>query len=314
VSHHVILLFGHTRPEALQFVLEGLKRQGALADTQVWLDGHQNFVDLRPRVEACQYLERLYPDATWIKYGSRCGHVKIFLDAVLQNCTRYRFIIALEDDCFPAPHAIKQLLDTVDTVGRDPDLFSAYGHHFGTADEGAETTAFQNWGWASPSDRLRPVAEELAAIWNRPEPDAVAWFRNQLTDDIRARMDVFPGRAESKLLANRFCLDAALAFLIAKRRLRNRKTPSHVIHNFGIGAQSGHFPHRLAFLFRPPFNMTSRTELITRFGLNGLPDTDQLLIMSGHYPERYRAALAHPGFMASKLLGDARRAFRQLRR
>jgi hypothetical protein len=288
LADHVILVFGHTRPESLQFVLEGLKRQNALADTQVWLDGHQGFSELLPRVEACQSVERLYPEAEWIKYGSRCGHSKIFIDAVMRNCARFKFIIVLEDDCFPTPGAIDALLETLNEVDANPELFSAYGHHFGSDNEGPETTAFQCWGWGSTSEKLRPIMIEFARLWNLPEPDAVAWFRDQLTAEIRARMDVYPGRSESALLDWRFCFDAALAFLVAKQGMRNKKTKSHVIHNFGMGEWAGHFPGFQDFYLKAPFNMTARSDLIVRFGLQGLPDTDQFLLMSGHLPEKRR--------------------------
>jgi hypothetical protein len=285
LADHVILVFGHTRPEALQFVLEGLRRQNALADTQVWLDGHQEFPELLPRVQACQAVETLYPEAEWIKYGSNCGFSKLFIDAVLRNCPRFKFIIVLQDDCFPAPGAIEAMLQTLIEVDRSPELFSAYGHHFGAANEAAETTAFQCWGWGSPSEKLRPIVIEFARIWSMPEPDAVAWFRDQLTPEIRKRMDVYPGRSESMLLERRFCFDAVIAFLTAKQGMRHKKTTSHVIHNFGMGQRAGHFPGFHDFYLKPPFNMTTRSSLIERFGLHGLPDTDQFLIMSGNLPE-----------------------------
>ena len=112
MKEHAILVFGHTRPEALQFVLEGLSRQNAIGDTQVWLDGHQEFPELVPFVRACHDLEASYPKAQWYKYGSRCGFLKLFIDAVLLNCSRYKQLIILQDDCYPAPSAIDTLLST----------------------------------------------------------------------------------------------------------------------------------------------------------------------------------------------------------
>jgi uncharacterized cupin superfamily protein/quercetin dioxygenase-like cupin family protein len=281
VTEHAILVFGHTRPEALQFVLEGLRRQDALADTQVWLDGHQEFADLLPFVRACQALEASYPEAQWYKYGSRCGFTKLFIDAVLLNCSRHKQLIMLQDDCYPAPSAIDALLSSLREIENDPHIFSVYGHHFGTPDEGRETSAFQGWGWASSSDKLQPVVTELSRLWNMPEPHALAWFQQHMTPEIRARMDLFPGRAESKLLDGRFCHDAAMAFLIARNGMSNRKTREHVIYNFGIGERCWHFPTLVDRYLKPPFNMIPKNELIGRFSLQDLPPDDELLARHG---------------------------------
>lgn len=259
----------------MRFVLEGLKREAALAATQVWLDGHEELPDLVAPVEACRKLEESYPQAQWFKYGSRNGVPKLFIDAIGHNIGRCRQMIFLEDDCFPAPGAITEFLSTLEEVARDPDLFSAYGHHFGTADEGERTTAFQGWGWASPTAKLRPVVEEFTRLWMMPEPEAVAWFRQNLTAEIRARMDLFPGRAESRLLERRFCFDAVLAFLIARQGMMNKRTEHHVVHNFGIGVGSGHFIEEKDWLLKPPYNMTTRQELIERFALQDLVDDAQ---------------------------------------
>jgi quercetin dioxygenase-like cupin family protein len=281
VTEHAILVFGHTRPEALQFVLEGLRRQDALLDTQVWLDGHQEFPDLVPFVRACHALEASYPEARWYKYGSRCGFTKLFVDAVLLNCSRYKQLIILQDDCYPAPSAIDALLLSLSEIENDPRIFSVYGHHFGAPDEGPETSAFQAWGWASSSYKLQPVVTELSRLWNMPEPDALAWFRQNMTPEIRARMDVFPGRSESKLLDGRFCHDAAMAFLIARNGMSNKKTREHVIFNFGIGDRCWHFPTLLELYLKPPFNMIAQDELIKRFGLHDLPGDIELLARHG---------------------------------
>lgn len=48
------MVFGHTRPRALRYVLEGLRRQGALPASEVWLDGHEDRGELISKVTACQ--------------------------------------------------------------------------------------------------------------------------------------------------------------------------------------------------------------------------------------------------------------------
>src|SRR6185312_10052004 len=205
-----------------------------------------------------------------------CGFLKLFIDAVLLNCSRYKHLIILQDDCYPAPSAIDTLLSTLKEIEEDPHVFSVYGHHFGTTDEGPETTAFQCWGWASSSYKLQPVVTELSRLWHLPEPQALAWFNQHMTAEIRARMDVFRGRSESRLLEGRFCHDAAMAFLIARNRMSNRKTKEHVIYNFGIGDRCWHFTSFADSYLKPPFNMITRNDLIEHFSLQGLPGEDVL--------------------------------------
>ena len=277
MGEYAILVFGHTRPEALQYVLEGLARQNALADTQVWVDGHQEDPDLIPFVLACQALEASYPAAQWHKHGSRCGFLKLFIDAVLTNCSQYKWLIILQDDCYPAPSAVETILAALREVENDPRIFSVYGHHFGADNEGSETTAFQCWGWGSSTAKLEPIARELLRLWTLPEKHALAWIQQNMTPEIRVRMDVFPGRSESKLLEARLCFDAAVAFLTARGGFINRRTREPVIHNFGIGARSWHFTNFSDVFLKPPFNMITRNDLVERFALKGLPEHDKLM-------------------------------------
>jgi hypothetical protein len=232
---------------------------------------------LVPFVKACQALEASYPEAQWYKYGSGCGFVKLFIDAILLNCSRHKQLIILQDDCYPAPSAIDALLLSLREIENDPHIFSVYGHHFGTPDEGPETSAFQCWGWGSSSEKLQPIVTELSCLWGMPEPRAIDWFKQNMTPEIRARMDVFPGRSESKLLDRRLCHDAAMAFLIARKGMSNRKTQEHVIYNFGIGERCWHFPSLLDFYLKPPFNMITKSDLIERFSLQELPGDYELM-------------------------------------
>jgi hypothetical protein len=269
MSDAVILVFGHTRPRALGYVLEGLRRQEALAMTQVWLDGHQDHAHLVPKVQACRNLELEYKASKWIKYGSRCGHAKLLIDALRTALLTHNKIIVLQDDCFPAPGAIAQLLDQVEKVRDDAGCFSVYGHHFGGPDEGPTTTAFQHWGWASTASKITPILHDFWRIWAMAEPDSVQWFRENMTDDIRARMNVYPGRADTSCLERRFSVDAALAFLIARAGMINRKTPEQVVFNFGIGANSGHFTRADPAYLKPPYNMMPERDLRRKFDLRG---------------------------------------------
>ena len=266
MSDTVIQVHGHSRPRALRYVLEGLRRQGALPITEVWLDGHQGMPQLRPQVRACSALEEEFSGAQWMKYESRVGHVKLFIDSIRTALPKYENIIILEDDCFPARDAVSEFVDGLNRVRSDPTYFSIYGHHFGGPNERDETTAFQCWGWATTSTKMKPIFEDYVRFWEMPEPHFVRWLKDHLTEDIRNRMDVFPGRSTSAI-QNRFCYDAVIAFLVAKAKMLNKRTPHQVVFNFGVGKDSGHFTKAKAKFFAPPFNMITESELIRRFDL-----------------------------------------------
>ena len=267
MSNTVIQVFGHSRPRALRYVLEGLRRQGAMPITEVWLDGHEEKPELVPKVEECRALEKEFPAAKWMKYGSRVGHVKIFIDAMRTAIPKYENIIILEDDCFPGRDAISAFEDGLNRIRSDPTYFSIYGHHFGGPKEGDETTAFQCWGWATTSQKMKPILEDFVRLWEMPEPECVLWIKEHMTEDIRNRMDVFPGRSDTSILQTQFCFDAVIAFLVAKEKMLNKRTPQQVVFNFGIGEDSGHFTQEMPMFFVPPYNMISESELVRRFDL-----------------------------------------------
>lgn len=263
----VIQVHGHTRAWALRYVLEGLRRQDALPITQVWLDGHHEKPELRERVLACRALQSEFPEAQWICYGSLKSFAKLFLDAAQYNIPRYDNIIVLEDDCFPAPDAVSELVKGLDRIRDDPNYFSVYGHHFGTEDEGEETTAFQCWGWATTSPKMRFMLDGYIRLWDMPEPECVAWLEANITDEIRTRMNVYRGRSTTRTIKYRFCYDGIIAFLVAQARMMNRKTPHQVVYNFGIGRDSGTFRRPVERVFKPPYNMISEMDLVKKFDL-----------------------------------------------
>ena len=268
LSDLIILVFGHQRPSALGYVLEGLRRQDALRFTQVWLDGHQEHPELVRKVLQCQQLELWFPDAEWVKYGSHRSLCMVLITALERAVERYSRIVVLEDDCFPAQRAVATMGEALDAIESDPCVFSVYGHHFNDEREGETTTAFQCWGWGTTAEKLRPVLRQLKQLWHMDEPDCVRWINERMTPQIRQRMDVFPGRSCSDILRKRFCWDAAVAFLVARAGMVNQRTSQQVVYNFGIGRDSGHFSTFEDRFLRPPFNMIREEQLVNSFNLS----------------------------------------------
>ena len=263
----VILVFGHTRVRSLRYVLEGLRREGVLPLTQVWIDGHHEYQSLVTKVEACRKLDLEFPEAKFIKYGTRAGPCKLMTDALRAVVAEYTDIIVFEDDCYPAPGAISALLQKLDEVRDDAKIFSVYGDRFNIANEDAGVYCFQTWGWASTAEKLQLINFQLASFWNMNEPQYLQYVRERLTPELMVRLNEIPGRSRLELLYKRFGFDSSIDFILAVNDIKNKPTAQRCIWNFGQDADSGHFGSSSDKFKAPPFNMITEEELVEKFAL-----------------------------------------------
>ena len=254
-----ILLTGHTRPELLKNTLESLARQGAIDRTHVWLDGHQGFSDLIEPVYQCRAIAAHFAPAEVVAYTGRVGIEKLMLDALHALSACCRRLIVLEDDCFPTRSAIRVFEEDLDRIEDDPAIYSVYGHHFLLPSEGETLTRFQGWGWATTAAKLRPVLEQARECFSWPEPRYLRWVEDRLTPQVRASLEVTPGRNPVETIRSFYCWDGCTCVITASRGLLHRKTSRRVVYNCGMGERSGHFPVQERFR-QPPFNMISPTE------------------------------------------------------
>jgi hypothetical protein len=269
----VVLVFGFRRPRALYYVLEGLRRQGALALTQVWLDGHQEDPTIWPKVEACARLAERFPGATWVRNGARVGVAKLLIHALGKAVDAFDAVLVLEDDCFPAEDAVRVLRHELERFRDDDETFSVYGHLLGLPGEHERSiVTFQSWGWAATSSKIRLLLPEFRRLWMLPEADFLQEVRDALTPEIRRALDRVPGKSDTDALTRRFCWDATMAFLAAKAGMGSRATPHGVVHNFGMGMDSGHFTTPDARFLAPPFCIVAEADLRKRFALEPPPD------------------------------------------
>lgn len=279
-------MFGHRRKRHLRNVLESLKRQDVLAVTHVWIDGSSHASELEVLVKDCQSLKDEYPEANWRFHHGRLGIEKLMLDALSFMARQYEKIIVLEDDCFPTSDAVSVFLADLTEIENDPSIYSVYGHHFETPNEGKTFSRFQGWGWATTRLKLVPVLSQLKAMFIMSEDEYLKWTASALSSEITSKLDVTPGRDVVTVLSQQFSWDSATALLTAILGLTHLKTSKKVIYNCGIGVGSGHFKDDSDFLRNPPFNMIGVDEVwqyfnsplshqyrgIRHFGLNGLDD------------------------------------------
>ena len=106
----------------------------------------------------------------------------------------------------------------------------------------------------------KKLLAELKACFMMPESEYLAWVRGCLTDEVRVRLDVTPGRDVVNVLGSFFSWDSCTALLTAMRGLCHKKTATRVVYNCGMGPDSGHFTLNDRFR-RPPFNMIAPEEV-----------------------------------------------------
>lgn len=255
-----ILVLGHARPHILGNTLESLRRQDAIGQVHIWIDGHQGFDRLQRPVYLCREEAARHPEARVTAYNGHVGIDKLMLDALASLLVDHERIIVLEDDCFPAASAIRVFENELDTIAGESEIFSTYGHHYLVPDEGETITCFQCWGWATTRDKLAPVLEEARECFSWPESRYLAWVEEQLTLDVRSRLEVALDRNPVDTMTTFYSWDAVFALLTAKRQLVHKKTSKRVVYNCGMGEESGHFA--LDDRFRQlPFNLIGPDEV-----------------------------------------------------
>lgn len=255
-----ILVTGHSRPELLKNTLESLARQGAIAQTHVWLDGHQGFADLIGPVYECRSIAAHFAPAELVAYSGRVGIEKLMLDALAAMADRYSRVIVLEDDCFPTRSAVRVFEQELDRIENEPSVYSVYGHHFLLPTEGETLTRFQGWGWATTAAKLRPVLEQARECYSWAEPKYLRWAEEHLTPEVCARLAVTPGRNPVETIRAFYCWDGCTCLITAARGLCHRRTSRRVVYNCGMGERSGHFPLEERFR-KPPINMIAPSEV-----------------------------------------------------
>ncbi len=255
-----IALFGHTRLNCFQNTLESLARQDALHITHVFIDGDQGKPSLRRKIDEVYNIASKYPVKKIHRQRSAFGFRKMMLVVGEFMSEQYDKILFLEDDCFPINGSIAHFTAELDAIKEDDRIFSVYGHPFLVPNEGSEFGRFQSWGWATTSEKIAPIWNELKQCYLMPETDYLNFVRENLSPEIKKRINVTPGRQPTETLTKFFAWDETVCLLAAMNGLSHKRTDKRLIYNCGAGINSTHFQH-LQLFRKPPFNMVDENEV-----------------------------------------------------
>lgn len=259
-----VLIFGHTRPLLLADTLESLKLQNAIAQVDLWVDGDQGISDLKAKVSVTHKAASAYQVRNRFYHRGQLGFRKMILLAMQHAVQNYKYIILLEDDCFPTRDAVDVFVNELKAVENDEKVFSVYGHPFLMAEDSGYCSRFQGWGWATTAEKLAPYVDKLIACYSMHERDYLSFTQDALTPELLERLDVTPPRLPSQTLTKFFAWDETLALLTALDNRLHKPTSKRIIYNCGIGEGSSRFGVDHKF-FKPPFNLVLHKDIWNYF-------------------------------------------------
>ena len=255
-----ILVFCFCRPLHVSEVLESLAKQGEIGNVHVWIDGHQGDPGKKIKTDQVYQVVSRYPVGRIVAHSGNLGFRKLVLQALSDAVHRFRHILVLEDDCFPTRDAVKVFREELSAIETRDDIFSVYGSPFLVEAEKETCSRFQGWGWATTSEKLRPVLQELIECYSLTEEKYLEFVGRVLSPEVVARLDVTPPRLPTHTLRKFFAWDETIALLTALDGMSHKKTQKRTIYNFGIGDDAGHF-RNIEWYRTPPFNMVSIDEV-----------------------------------------------------
>ncbi|NEV65005.1 glycosyltransferase [Thiorhodococcus minor] len=259
-----IILFTHTRHDALHLVLRSLQEQKATGLTTVWIDGAQGKEQTRLATEETERIAHTYKVAQVKRIKGNYGFRKTMLHGLAHMAQHYDSFLILEDDCFPTRKAVATFREMLKATADDDRVFSVYGHHFRVLGEGELFPRFQGWGWGTTSRKLTPYLHRLVDLYSLLEEDYLKVVKRIATPEVLERIEITPPRQPSHTFFKFFAWDETLALLTGADGLFHAKTPEQTIYNFGMGKSSTHFADRDVFR-QPPFNLISIEEAWEKF-------------------------------------------------
>lgn len=255
-----IAVFAFNRPRMTDNLLASLGQQNALKSVHVFIDGDQGRPSMRGKINEVENIVKKYPVAGIHRRNGSLGFRKMILQAMSFMLEKYKYLIFLEDDCFPIRNCIEVFRNELEYIRDKNDIFSVYGHHFNVPGEHEIFARFQGWGWATTREKLKPVLADLIQCYWMREDKYLAFTKEVLTDDILKRIDITPGRQPSITLRKFFAWDETICLLTALRGQMHKKTSTRVVYNCGIDDDSSHFGDYKHYR-KPPFNMVSVSEV-----------------------------------------------------
>ena len=260
-----IAVYTFDRADSVEHVLESLMLQDALEHTHVFIDGDQGNASKRARIDETERIVSEFPVKKVHRNRGNYGFRKMMVVSMRTMMEQYERILFLEDDCFPTRYAYKGFSMELDKAENDPDIMSVYGHpFFMPVEEAGPHGRFQGWGWATTREKLRLLWQQLLELYLLNEEEYLRYMEENLTPELREKLDVTPGRQPTSTLPRFFAWDEVLGFLAAKAGVKHARTQERLIYNFGVGGDSTHF-NNIEHYRKPPFNMVTMEELWQHF-------------------------------------------------
>jgi len=255
-----IIVFGHTRFDHIQALLESLKKQNAIQYVHFWMDGFQGKTDLKEKTDTVFEMVRSYPVASIRRHSGQLGFRKIMIQGLIEMCREFEHIMVLEDDCFPTRDAVEIFRNEIRQIADNDRIFSVYGHHFLTPGEGETCPRFQGWGWGTTRRKLMPILRQLIDCYSMTEERYLEFVKMVLTPEIMAKIDSTPPRYTSHTLTKFFAWDETVCLLSALNNQVHKPTPKRTIYNCGMGKDSAHFID-IDLFRKPAFNLVTLEEV-----------------------------------------------------
>jgi hypothetical protein len=190
-------------------------------------------------------------------HRGQLGFRKLVLMAMQLAVQKYKYIIFIEDDCFPTHDAIDIFYKELKLIENNDEIFSVYGHPFLMGEDGGFCTRFQGWGWATTAEKLEPYVDKLIDCYSMYEANYLEFVNDNLTDDVLNRLNVTPPRLPIDTLKHFFAWDETLALLTAIDKKNHKVTEKRIIYNCGFGDDAAHFSAHERYT-KPPYNMVAK--------------------------------------------------------
>ena len=254
-----IALFLYDKIDTAQIILEILKKQNALTNLTVFIDGTQGTRNYKNQ-KIIEIVKSYNVKETIINKG-KFGFRKQMINSMEYLSENYEKIIFIEDDCIPSLNCIKIFDKELEKIKNLKNIFSVYGSPFLVKNEqfGGTFPRFQGWGWGTTSSKIKLILDDLKQVYMMSEKKYIEYINKNFNSEIKKKIDVTEKRMPSKTLEKFFAWDEVIGFLCAKIQmehlLASERTFYPIMHEASV-----HFQNNEIFK-SPPFNMFYKNEI-----------------------------------------------------
>lgn len=254
-----IALFLYDKVDTAQIILEILKKQNALMNLTVFIDGTQGSRNYKNQ-KIIEIVKSYNLKEVIINKG-KLGFRKQMINSMEYLSENYEKIIFIEDDCIPSLNCIKIFDKELEKIKNFKNIFSVYGSPFLVKNEkfGGTFSRFQGWGWGTTSSKIKLVLDDLKKIYMMSEKKYIEYINKNFNSEIKKKIDITEKRMPSSTLEKFFAWDEVICFLSARIQMEHLLTPERTFYPI-MHEASMHFQNNELFK-SPPFNMFYKNEI-----------------------------------------------------